>query len=541
MWGTFTSLSFGIHDRLDIIQKTRLLILNWIVAITVMCCSLFIITNFIVGLYSVIPILVTVIICFLPTYWFLHKRYYALSNIYYLNVAVVSIWILTFQAYDNGRFSGTENILLALFIISIFMLDGWVQKFQSLICGILLLYLKSVRMEFDGYAVDQSIALIVINTGVLLILIYALLRIFKSIYLNSISTVKDGESLLYTLIDNIPIYVGIYDSTGRYSMVNVLYEGAFNLKRQDIIGKTMAEIIPDENIPKYQPLLDKALAGETVEFHNKTPMLDGQEIVADGKYVPVFDENGKVKYVTVTLYDVTKTEKLLEELRQANNSKNKLFNIVAHDLKSPFSNFEILLNSLEDDLIDKQTLKEYTKLLRAKFTPLNQTVRELLEWSMLQLDGINAKKEKFDLAPQMEEIIQSFQAPIDKKQIKVSKDLKVSEVYFDKDHLTIILRNLINNAVKFTPVGGSIHMMSEQTDNHICMAIKDSGIGMAQDKIMEITSGGSVDSSLGTDGEKGTGLGLMFCQELLKKNGGKLEVESELGVGTEFKLHFDSN
>ncbi|MCR9251700.1 MAG: PAS domain-containing sensor histidine kinase [bacterium] len=471
----------------------------------------------------------------------MHKRYYALSNIYYLNVAVVSIWILTFQAYDNGRFSGTENILLALFIISIFMLDGWVQKFQSLICGILLLYLKSVRMEFDGYAVDQSIALIVINTGVLLILIYALLRIFKSIYLNSISTVKDGESLLYTLIDNIPIYVGIYDSTGRYSMVNVLYEGAFNLKRQDIIGKTMAEIIPDENIPKYQPLLDKALAGETVEFHNKTPMLDGQEIVADGKYVPVFDENGKVKYVTVTLYDVTKTEKLLEELRQANNSKNKLFNIVAHDLKSPFSNFEILLNSLEDDLIDKQTLKEYTKLLRAKFTPLNQTVRELLEWSMLQLDGINAKKEKFDLAPQMEEIIQSFQAPIDKKQIKVSKDLKVSEVYFDKDHLTIILRNLINNAVKFTPVGGSIHMMSEQTDNHICMAIKDSGIGMAQDKIMEITSGGSVDSSLGTDGEKGTGLGLMFCQELLKKNGGKLEVESELGVGTEFKLHFDSN
>ncbi len=541
MWGTFSSLSFGVHDKLDIIQKTRLLILNWIVAITVMCCLLFIITNLVVGLYSVIPILLAVIISFLPTYWFLHKRYYSLSNIYYLNVAIISIWVLTFQAYNNGRFSGTENIILALFIISIFMLDGWVQRAQSLICGVLLLYLKSVRMEFNGYSADQSIALIAINTGVLLILIYSLLRIFKSIYLNSISTVKDGESLLYTLIDNIPIYVGIYDSSGKYSMVNVLYESAFKLKRKDIIGKTMAEIIPEENIPKYQPLLDRALAGETVEFHTKTPMFDGREIVADGKYVPVFDKNGDVKYVTVTLYDITKMEELVEELRQANNSKNKLFNIVAHDLKSPFSNFEILLNSLEDDLIDKQTLKEYTKLLRAKFTPLNQTVNELLEWSVHQLDGINARKEKFDLEPQMDEIIQSFQVPIDNKQISISKELKSSSVYFDKDHLTIILRNLINNAVKFTPAQGLIHIKCEQDNDRFCIAIKDSGIGIEPDKIKEITSGGTVDSSVGTAGEKGTGLGLMFCQELLKKNDGELEIESELGVGTVFKFHFQNN
>lgn len=247
-----------------------------------------------------------------------------------------------------------------------------------------------------------------------------------------------------------------------------------------------------------------------------------------------------IVYFTVTsILDNYNKERLLavkraEELEHANQSKTKLFSILAHDLKSPLNSIQSFLEILlEFDVTahEERTIK--TSLLReTKYT--KQMLVNLLSWSKSQMDGMKVKQIKLDLAETLDPTL-LLQASIAEEKAIILHNRLGSNIplFADHDMLELVVRNLVNNAIKFTPSGGEISVSSEIHGEECWILIKDTGVGISKSKHKDIFTLQS-SSTFGTNNEKGVGLGLMLCKEFISVQEGKIWMESTVGIGTTF-------
>lgn len=240
-------------------------------------------------------------------------------------------------------------------------------------------------------------------------------------------------------------------------------------------------------------------------------------------------------------------EKLKEsesKLKELNATKDKLFSIIAHDLRSPFNAIlgfsDLLTNNINEHNIEEN--KKFIEQINntAKFT-LN-LLDNLLTWAKSQTGQIEFKPQNIILSEIIQESIEGSEASASIKGISINcSQSKDFEVYADPNMLQIILRNLISNAIKFTYSNGKIDVQAIKTPTKIEITISDNGMGIKEEvknKLFELDSN---ITTVGTKKEKGSGLGLILCDELVKKHGGRIWVETELGKGSDFKftLPFD--
>ena len=230
-----------------------------------------------------------------------------------------------------------------------------------------------------------------------------------------------------------------------------------------------------------------------------------------------------------------------EELKVANNTKDKFFSIIAHDLKSPFSTLIGFSNLLlekhrkYDDEKKEKMIKYINNIAISAF----KLLENLLTWARIQSGRISYSPEKMLLGILLVEILYEFQAQADKKEIQVLNKISDTEIIFaDKNMIATVFRNLISNAIKFTRKNGTIEIGSEkqQNGNFFEISINDSGVGIPKNKIYDIFRIDKNTSTLGTDNETGTGIGLSLCKEFVEKHGGKIWVDSEEGKGSKFKF-----
>jgi signal transduction histidine kinase len=217
--------------------------------------------------------------------------------------------------------------------------------------------------------------------------------------------------------------------------------------------------------------------------------------------------------------------------------KNRIFSVIAHDLRSPVVNILYMLNLLKE----KEYKEKYDTFANSSIQ-YAQLVISLLEnmlvWGRDQEDKIKFSPEKRDLADIILTNLSIFKETSDKKQISVNfTQVGNSIAFFDKDLLDMIIRNLLSNAVKYTPRGGRISiLLKDKTHNGECIMLKicDNGIGIPEIKQKYLFTATEIESTPGTENEKGTGLGLKLCYELVKINNGSIVVESKEGEGTCF-------
>ena len=217
--------------------------------------------------------------------------------------------------------------------------------------------------------------------------------------------------------------------------------------------------------------------------------------------------------------------------------KNRIFSVIAHDLRSPVVNILYMLNLLKE----KEYKEKYDAFANSSIQ-YAQLVISLLEnmlvWGRDQEDKIKFSPEKRDLADIILTNLSIFKETSDKKEISVNfTQVGNSIAFFDKDLLDIIIRNLLSNAVKYTPRGGRISiLLKDRAQNGKCIMLKicDNGIGIPETKQKHLFTATEVESTPGTENEKGTGLGLKLCYELVKINKGSIVVESKDGEGTCF-------
>lgn len=228
-----------------------------------------------------------------------------------------------------------------------------------------------------------------------------------------------------------------------------------------------------------------------------------------------------------------KSEKRLKEL---NITKDKFFSIIAHDLRNPIGilmNYsELLLMSF--NRFDKEKKIKYITTINESSKLTFRLLENLLEWSRTQSNRIEFVPELFNLSHVITENINLLTINANNKNLFLQSDvLDDHEVFADKNMITTVIRNLISNAIKFTKNGG-ISVYSDKYDNYIKISITDTGEGIEKENIKKLFTIEDNISTKGTDGERGTGLGLILCKEFVEKNGGKIWVESEVGKGSTF-------
>ncbi len=283
-------------------------------------------------------------------------------------------------------------------------------------------------------------------------------------------------------------------------------------------------------------------------FRNRAITKDGLKWLS-WMYTAVLDENKNVKEIIAVGRDITgkvKTENNLIEsehkLRKLNTTKDKFFSIIAHDLRGPFNSMLGFANLLVNkfDRFDIRKQKEFLGILADNLENTYKLLENLLLWARTQRGTLDFYPEKENLYLLSSETIELLRQSAANKAIflinQIPEDIYV---HADKNMLLTIFRNLLSNAIKFTPKEGKIVISAglttdEYKQNLVEISVKDSGVGIEKEKRAQLFKISENISTKGTEGESGTGLGLILCKEFVEKHGGTIKVESEVWKGSSF-------
>jgi signal transduction histidine kinase len=225
------------------------------------------------------------------------------------------------------------------------------------------------------------------------------------------------------------------------------------------------------------------------------------------------------------------------ELSQLNTTKDKIFAILSHDLRSPVAALKNYMMLINWGALNQMEFTDATKGLNTQLNQVHSMVENVLNWSITQMEGMTPKKQMIKVFDVVQEQIQLMESVLSMKNIETENNISPkAEILIDKNHLEIIIRNLLQNAVKFTENNGKIMIGLIENNNISKLQITDNGVGIAKEKLTDLFQLSKSTSSLGTNNEQGTGLGLTLVKELVELNNGKIGVTSEIGVGTTFSI-----
>jgi len=224
------------------------------------------------------------------------------------------------------------------------------------------------------------------------------------------------------------------------------------------------------------------------------------------------------------------------ELTEMNALKNKLFSVISHDLKSPMYALRTLFANVQQYNVPAHDVK---LMVPEVLNDLNYTIglmENMLAWSKNQMQGQQVNKQVVDITKVITEVIHLLRTPAEAKQILVEHNTEGPVLAIaDKEMVHLVLRNLISNAIKFTPQCGTITVGAVETESFAEVFVQDTGVGISAEALKKINAQ-SFYTTRGTSAEAGTGLGLMLCKEFLQHNGGRMHIESEPGQGSLFSF-----
>ncbi|WP_276166687.1 sensor histidine kinase [Zobellia alginiliquefaciens] len=231
-----------------------------------------------------------------------------------------------------------------------------------------------------------------------------------------------------------------------------------------------------------------------------------------------------------------KIKRQKQELTKLNTINKKLFTLISHDIRSPIATLEGLVHSMACNDFDKETEKEYLARLSKHIGNLDLFLTDLLQWSQ---DQIQNKPANFTLFMCKDTITQMgglFEGMLLEKQIDFTMEGIDNTIYADEQNYAFVVRNILHNAIKFTPEKGKIHISVKVKEDEVHTIVQDSGTGLSKEEIDTIFKGEQLFTQLGTFDEKGTGFGLNACLDYLKKNKGRLEITSDPVKGARFSI-----
>ncbi|MBK6682708.1 MAG: response regulator [Ignavibacteriales bacterium] len=232
-----------------------------------------------------------------------------------------------------------------------------------------------------------------------------------------------------------------------------------------------------------------------------------------------------------------KLKKYSEELEVLNATKDKFFSILAHDLKSPFNAFIGITDILAEDIdiLDKEQIKSFVLDINRSAHSQFKLLENLLAWAQMQRGLMKFEPIELEINTVINDVFQLYLDNAMEKDLKLINETPLGKtIKADHNMLYLLLRNLVYNAIKFTNPGGEIRVGENATSGFSEIYVADNGVGINPSSLSKMFRIESQSTTLGTAHEKGTGLGLVLCKDMVEKNGGTIRVSSEVGVGTTF-------
>ncbi len=310
---------------------------------------------------------------------------------------------------------------------------------------------------------------------------------------------------------------------------------------------------------KYEQIVNLEKQYETEKKQNEINQLQARHILTDIQlrknkqlktlgFVTICLLLIFVLYVLTKYYDKIRVNHLLEtknktieqsenELRRLNAAKNKFFSIIAHDLKNPFHTvmgYSYLL-SQEYNSFTEEERRKFADDIHHSTNNIFRLLQNLLEWSRSQTGRLTFTPREIELKLVVDNSVNVLRSLADQKNIRIEINLDQNlKLFADPQMIETVLRNLVNNAIKFTPENGQIKIEACQTDGQITVSVKDSGIGISAEDAQNLFKIDSTVKRKGTNNEDGSGLGLILCREFVAKNNGNIWVCSTAGEGSSF-------
>ena len=224
-----------------------------------------------------------------------------------------------------------------------------------------------------------------------------------------------------------------------------------------------------------------------------------------------------------------------QELSNINGTKDKLFSIISHDLRSPLSSLRGLMDLVIEGVLSKDEFLPVAHNLKYSLESVQENLDNLLYWAQSQLKGLQISPEAVSVKQLVLEMSKLFQEVARSKNIAIVQEVEEEIfVYADKNHLRLVLRNLMANAIKFSRHDGKIIVRQQEAGAWVEVSVTDSGVGMSTEDIAKLFNAETHFSNPGTRMEKGIGIGLLLTKEFIEKNNGQIRVQSELGKGSTF-------
>lgn len=334
------------------------------------------------------------------------------------------------------------------------------------------------------------------------------------------------------------------DKSGNILFANAAASKRLGYEQATLIGRNIKGI--DEQYAKvnWEQHWEELKSRSRLRFESQYTTREGEvfPVEVSANYL-VFEG---VEYNCSFVRDITARKFVEESLRRYNDdlqelnaSKDRFFSIISHDLRSPFSTLLGFSEILESDVdkLEHEMIKRISHNISILSKQIHALLENLLQWSRLQRGKVEFQPVKIFFADAIDSALGVVQDKAIRKEIEIDRDLE-DGLYFDADQsmLQSILQNLISNAIKFTPRRGRITVSARHVNDHVCISIRDTGIGMSPEAIENLWRFDVQHTTLGTENEKGTGIGLILCKELVAKHGGTLSLQSEPGKGSDFSF-----
>ncbi len=354
----------------------------------------------------------------------------------------------------------------------------------------------------------------------------------------------DSENKFRNLIEFAVDGILIGSHEGYIIEANSCFCSMIGRKKEDLIGKHISLsklIFTPESIEKVPFRFDLLEKGETVISEREILRPDGSTLMVemrtkmmpDGAYQSIFRD------ITERIKHENKIQKYADELSKLNNDKDLFISILAHDLSNHFNSILGFIDLIKDNFraLTIDETEEQILVLHKSAKTASNLLKDLLIWTQAQSGFIHFEPEKLNLLNICENMKEDLKFYAVNKNITLNCHIPAElNVKADNQVLKTILRNLVSNAIKFTPPKGKINISAEKNKQEITVTVSDTGVGISPEVQDKLFHDFSVYSSSGTKGEKGTGLGLLICKLYVEKLGGKIWVESTPGKGSNFKF-----
>jgi PAS domain S-box-containing protein len=365
---------------------------------------------------------------------------------------------------------------------------------------------------------------------------------------------RESEEHFRTIFYTSPIGMVLVNKHFNFLQVNQSFCDFTGYSAEELSNLTFKDITHPDYLSGDIEAIKQLASGKLKVYQNEKIYIrkDHQQVWGNVYVTPIFDNKGNFMYFLAMIKDINdrkiadaEIQRINEELREANAAKDKFFSIIAHDLKSPFNSILGFSEMLKDDVLNLRIdeIKHYANLIHSSAYHTYLLLENLLEWSRMQRGQISFSPRSVILDQLISDEFQVMNNNAMQKKISLICDIpKKLIVVADENMLSNIIRNLVSNAIKFTPKEGLVKVSAGAHDGFVHISVSDNGVGIKPEAIEKLFKIETSFTTRGTENEKGTGLGLLLCKEFIEKHGGKIWIESGpdsyLGEGKGSKFTF---